>query len=715
MQAVAVVVNRDQRLQRGADVVELDFLRVQATPAGLDVVLELLAALVGTVFFLHGHGPDAPGYATHHGVFGVHAVAKEKAQVGREVVNMHAPRQIGLDKGKTIGQRESQLADRVGPGLGNVVAADGHAVEIAHLVVHKILGHIAHHLERELGRKNTGVLPLVFLQDVRLYRAAHVLQHPGTDVGRLVGTGFAAVFGAEFLQVLVDCRVHEHRQDAGRRAVDRHGHAGAGAAQIKSTIQHLEVVDGGNAHAGVAHLAVNVRAPVRVVAIQGHRVKGGGQALGGHALAEQLKAGVGAKGVALTGKHARGVLALALEGKSSGGVGVMARHVVQHQPLQDVARVLVFGQGHFGNHRAAERGRGQGGAHFFVADFDDQLGAGIVFLHLWPVAEQCAGIGMLLRLAFAGQGQCGLGRAGFDRAVHLQHGRCGAQLADFPGNLGLCTGALFVATHGVADFGEVAGALGRNHRALVAAKAHRDRRQSMLCGCLQPQSLQARQHGLVQRGDAIVIKARGHGAKNGHGFGALVPGFAVALHLLGDVAQRVAGALAVKFVDGNKFGKVQHIDFFKLAGRAKLGRHDVQGHVHQRHDGRVALPDARSFHHDQVKAGHLAGGNRIGQRLADFRTKLACGQRAHKNTRCIVRGGPGRNRIHADAVAEQSAAAFAARGVNGDHGNAQAVAQIQPKAADQLVGERRFTGATGASDTDGGHFGIGGTAAQVLH
>ena len=50
MQAVAVVVDGDQRLQRGADVVELDLLRVQAAAAGLDVVLELLAALVGAVF-----------------------------------------------------------------------------------------------------------------------------------------------------------------------------------------------------------------------------------------------------------------------------------------------------------------------------------------------------------------------------------------------------------------------------------------------------------------------------------------------------------------------------------------------------------------------------------------------------------------------------------------------------------------------------------------
>ena len=46
VQAVAVVVDGDQRLQRGADVVELNLLRVQAAAAGLDVVFQLLAALV---------------------------------------------------------------------------------------------------------------------------------------------------------------------------------------------------------------------------------------------------------------------------------------------------------------------------------------------------------------------------------------------------------------------------------------------------------------------------------------------------------------------------------------------------------------------------------------------------------------------------------------------------------------------------------------------
>src|SRR5438046_654720 len=42
VQRIAVVEQRVQRLQRGADVVELDFLRVQRATGGLDVVLHHL-------------------------------------------------------------------------------------------------------------------------------------------------------------------------------------------------------------------------------------------------------------------------------------------------------------------------------------------------------------------------------------------------------------------------------------------------------------------------------------------------------------------------------------------------------------------------------------------------------------------------------------------------------------------------------------------------
>ena len=147
MQAVAVVVDSDQRLQRGTDVVELDLLRVQTAATGLDVVFKFLRAFVGTVFFFHRHRPNAARHATHHGVFGVHAVAEEERQIGRKVVDVHASRQIGFDKGKAITQGECKLRDGIGACLSNVVPTDRHAIEITHLVVYKIFGNITHHFE----------------------------------------------------------------------------------------------------------------------------------------------------------------------------------------------------------------------------------------------------------------------------------------------------------------------------------------------------------------------------------------------------------------------------------------------------------------------------------------------------------------------------------------------------------------------------------------
>jgi len=89
-------------LQRGANVVELNFLRVQRTARRLNVVLQFLAAFVGAVLVLHGHRPNAARHAAHHGVFGVHAIAEEEAQVGRKIVNVHAARQVGLAKVKPL-------------------------------------------------------------------------------------------------------------------------------------------------------------------------------------------------------------------------------------------------------------------------------------------------------------------------------------------------------------------------------------------------------------------------------------------------------------------------------------------------------------------------------------------------------------------------------------------------------------------------------------
>ena len=49
MQRIAVVVDRHQRLQRGADVVKIDFHGMQTAAGGLDVVFQFLGSIVSLV------------------------------------------------------------------------------------------------------------------------------------------------------------------------------------------------------------------------------------------------------------------------------------------------------------------------------------------------------------------------------------------------------------------------------------------------------------------------------------------------------------------------------------------------------------------------------------------------------------------------------------------------------------------------------------------
>ncbi len=182
VQAVAVVVDRAERLQGGADVVEVHLLRVQRPARGLHVVLQLLRALVGAVAVAHRDRPDPPGDPADHGVLGVHAVGEEERQVRREVVDVHAAGEVGLDVGEPVGEGERELADRVRPGLGDVVAGDRHRVEVADLVGDEPLLDVGHHPQAELGREDAGVLALVLLEDVGLHGAADGGEHPRPDL-----------------------------------------------------------------------------------------------------------------------------------------------------------------------------------------------------------------------------------------------------------------------------------------------------------------------------------------------------------------------------------------------------------------------------------------------------------------------------------------------------------------------------------------------------
>ena len=248
------------------------------------------------------------------------------------------------------------------------------------------------------------------------------------------------------------------------------------------------------------------------------------------------------------------------------------------------------------------------------------------------------------------------------------------------------------------DLGQIARAVGRDDGGGRARPFDRDARQAAFRTGLpagEAALLQELGDALIERGHAVVVEARRDGAVNRHGVGRHAEGLAIALDLLPDVAQRVLGALAVELVDRDQIGEVEHVDLLELARRAELGRHDVERDVDMGHDGGVALPYPRGLDDDQVEAGSLARGDRVGQAGGDLAARAAGRERAHEH-------GPAVERVHPDAVAEQGAAALAPRRVDGNERDRD-VGPVEAEAAQDLVGQRRLAGAAGARDAEHGH------------
>ncbi len=75
-----------------------------------------------------------------------------------------------------------------------MISADGHRIESANVVVDEVLGHVAHHAQAEIGRKDAGVLALIFLEYVGLHRAAHVTDGVASKLCVLRVVRFFVVF-----------------------------------------------------------------------------------------------------------------------------------------------------------------------------------------------------------------------------------------------------------------------------------------------------------------------------------------------------------------------------------------------------------------------------------------------------------------------------------------------------------------------------------------
>jgi hypothetical protein len=110
------------------------------------------------------------------------------------------------------------------------------------------------------------------------------------------------------------------------------------------------------------------------------------------------------------------------------------------------------------------------------------------------------------------------------------------------------------------------------------------------------------------------------------------------------------------------------------------------------HDAGVPLADAGGLDDDQVVRG-AAGRDDVGQVLGHLRSGLAGRERPEVH-------GAEVDGVHPDAVAEEGASALAPGRVHRDHGDAELSLLVGAEAAQELVGQRGLSGATGPRDAE---------------
>ena len=501
----------------------------------------------------------------------------------------------------------------------------------------------------------------------------------------------AVVLSRERVHLLVDRGVEEHGQHDGRRAVDGHGDRRVGCAELEAAIEHLDVVQGADADPRGAHLAVDVGPDVRVEAVEGDRVEGGRQALGLVVGREHLEAPVGARRVALAGEHARGVLIRPLEREDAGGEREAAGDVFRAHPAVDLGRILEPGQDDLGDAGVRKGLRVERQPDLALTDHVDQLIRAIEILDLAPLRHDPARLG----------GERLRGRAGFlpepcEQLRGLARERLGRllEVPAAPQGLHLLPGLAMIAPDRLGDLAQVADPLGRNDDGLRG-------------GCLAGGPRQARfeadpglggdgvDQGVVEGRHPVIVELGGDGAEDRHLLGPPAKGLAVALDLLAHVLHGVVAAALLELVDHRQVGEIQHVDFLELRGGPVLTRHDIDGHVHEVDDARVALADAGGFRDDKIKTRRLDGHDGVGQGFGYLCSGAARGKRAHVDPRTA-------DGVHADAVPQERPTGFAARRVAAQHRHPR-LPEVVQDAHDQLIGQGGLARAAGAGDADNRH------------
>ena len=656
VQRIAVVEQRIQRLQRRTDVVEADLLRVQAASRRLNVVLQHLRARTRAVALAHRARPYSPRNAADDRVFGVHAVGEEEAQIRRELIDVHAAREVVLDDREAVRKRERQLRYRIRPGLGDVIAADRHAVVIANVVVDEELLHVAHHLHRELGRENAGVLCLILLQNVRLNGAANGRQRFGPNsvvslgIDNLVAGDaeqtkaqpvvarrqLTAVAGAlsiaepcvdrclrlfpfaglaqVLLDLLIDRRVHEEREDHRRGSVDRHGHRRRRCAKIESGIQLLHVVDRRDRNAGIADLAEDIRPLVRILAVQRDRIEGRGEPRGLLPLRQEVESSVRTLRRTLASEHARRVFAQPAVRVNPAGIRIGPRQVLPREEAEQFAPIAVFrwrdlrdllmtqglavivARDLAATHRVAVLiGLDTGFTFRPLSEQPDRLCRQIVerLLIALPQHDQAA-------VALFGQRIACVTAKGLGTLRVLDGAQCFVEVLQAARDLRLTVAVAVDLAALLRDLREVANPATRDglRGSRLALGDVEIGREAVNTELLSDVPAELDEHPA----NAWIVELTGDRRVDRN----LVVGRrerrVIAFPLLADISQGIFGPTLVVLVQDDEVREIEHVDLLELARGAVIAGHDVDGEIHEIDDLAIALSDTRGLDDDQVEA-----------------------------------------------------------------------------------------------------------------
>ena len=352
---------------------------------------------------------------------------------------------------------------------------------------------------------------------------------------------------------------------------------------------------------------------------------------------------VGSLRTAFARKHARGVLAVALEWVNTGSVGKFTGNVFLKHPPQQIAPRFERRRHHTRNALLRQRDGVRGNLDGFAAHVVHVFVCLVLLAHLRPRLKRIPEVRIQVPLA-----AFHFFLNAFDQSVRIfqfggtKHLQSSMQRIKLIRHAGLIFYPLVVRAVVFRNLGKVPGAVRRNDVNLLrhfVRKCKAGRQLSaagLICNRLH--------HRNVQAVGAGIVELAGHGSVHRHVLQRVVPAVVVPLDLFLYIAQRIQCTAFVELIEGNQVRKIQHVDLLQLRSGPVFGGHDVQRSGAVLQNFRVGLADSTGFQDHQVKPSGLNNLNGFCHVTAQGQVALPGCQRAHVHVGVL-------DGVHADAVA----------------------------------------------------------------